>query len=54
MKVFLKVFLSIIVVALIFCVSVLIYGGITGQNFVEVLKAWFTKPPVEEALSLII
>lgn len=55
MKVFWNVILSIIIIALVFCVTVLIWGGVTGQNFVEVIKSWFEiAPAVEDTLSLLI
>lgn len=42
MPLWLKIVLGIIGVAALFCIVVLIYGSCVGQNFVEVLKDWFS------------
>ena len=45
-SIFLGVILSLLAIAVIFCVVVLIYGGCTNMNFVEVLQSWFTPEKV--------
>lgn len=42
MPLWLKIVLSIVGVAALFCIVVLIYGSCVGQNFIEVLENWFS------------
>ncbi len=48
LKVIGYVILSIFVLAALFCLAVLIYGGCEGTTFVETLKIWFTPDKVQE------
>lgn len=48
LKVFGFVFLSILVLAVFFCLAVLIYGGCEGTTFVETLQTWFTPDKLQE------
>lgn len=43
-----KILLSIIGIGALFCLIVLVVGGCTGMNFVEVLQSWFTPEKLEE------
>lgn len=42
MPLWLKIILGIVGTGSLFCIVVLIYGSCVGQNFVEVLKDWFS------------
>lgn len=35
-------FVTLLIIAALFALVVLIYGGCTNQTFIEVLKVWFT------------
>ncbi len=48
LKVIGYVILTIFVLASLFCLAVLIYGGCEGTTFVETLKVWFSPDKVQE------
>lgn len=48
LKVIGYVILSVFVLAALFCLAVLIYGGCEGTTFVETLQTWFTPDKLEE------
>lgn len=42
-------FVTLLIIAALFALVVLIYGGCTNQTFIEVLKAWFAIKPAQPA-----
>lgn len=50
LKVILYTIMIVFTIGALFCLTVLIYGGFTGMNFVEVLQNWSTPEKIQEAV----